>query len=52
MISSWSPVCNIIKQFNIGTIRIPIGTYFKDFIIHSVKIENDEIIIHLFSKLK
>jgi len=47
---SWSPVCRMLKHFNIGTIRIPLGDLFKDFKIDSITIESEEIIINLFEK--
>ena len=47
---SWSPVCQMLRHYNTGTIRIPISNLFKDFKINFVKLEKDEIIISLFHK--
>ena len=55
---SWNPVCQMLRHFNLGTIKIPIGTLFQGFKIDTVKIDKDTIVIHLFhsdhyfSKLK
>ena len=50
MLIGWTPVCRMLRHFNIGTIRIPIGDFFKDFKIDSITLESEEIIINLFEK--
>lgn len=55
---TWNPSVYFMKLYRTGTIKIPLGDFFKDFTIDAVRVENNHIVIclfhkdHIFSKLK
>ena len=52
MIVAWSPSVNILRQFSKATIRIPIGSFLRNFIIVQTTVKDDEIVIELKYNIK
>ena len=52
MIVAWSPSVNILRQFSKATIRIPIASFLRNFIIVQTTVKDDEIVIELKYNIK
>ena len=47
---SWNPSCSMLRNFHTGVIRIPLGSLFSNFKLDCIKVEKDEIVIHMLEK--
>lgn len=47
---SWSATSSMLRHFNTGVIKLPLGGLFADFRIDAVNIKDDTLVIHMLEK--